>query len=408
MSSQYDYDLVIIGGGMVGLSLAATFADTALSVAVIEPSLPQQTKQPSFDQRSIALSISSQRFFETLGMWPKFQKCIQSVSKLHISREGGFGHAQLDAYDYGLKAFGHIVGAQDLGQILSEYLSDKNNIQVLRPASFKSIRLSEDQIDIELNQKLQTISSRVFVAADGTFSNVKSQLGIKSDIQDYNQAMVVANVSFSEPNPEMAFERFRESGALALLPIDTQSYCILMTVSEKSVQSITKLNDADFCQQIYHQFGYRLGCVTNISKRVSYPIKQVLARSLVKNNCVLVGNAAHQLHPIAAQGLNLSIRDLALLAEKLCDYFDGKSGNELEAVLKQYQEKRRLGLDNTANFIHSITNLFEVKSDSIKHGIHAGLIGIDILPKLGMSWIKEGAGLKDCQSKLLRGIRLGA
>ena len=320
-SAAPDYDIIIAGGGMIGTSLALALAPLALRVAVVEPVLRIAAEQPSFDDRSTALSRSTQRMYEAMGLWPAVAAASTPIKHIHVSDQGRFGFSHIDAEEQKVEALGYVVINRVLGQVLQQTIADIHGLDWLSPASIVGLARKEGAqiVTIEQNGEHRELSCRLLVAADGANSQVRDMLGISAGRIDYKQMAVVGNLLPQKPINNIAYERFTASGPLALLPVADNRAAFVWTLPPEEAGLVLQLPDAEFTSRLRAEFGGRLGEFSKVGRRAAYPLVLSKANGLVGHRGVLVGNSAHGLHPVAAQGFNLGMRDVAALCDCLFD-----------------------------------------------------------------------------------------
>ncbi|MGD2119995.1 MAG: 2-octaprenyl-6-methoxyphenyl hydroxylase [Chromatiales bacterium] len=403
-----DVDVIIAGGGMVGASLAHALFGHGLKVAVIEAYAPSAVQQPSYDDRAIALSYGSQRILDALGVWPQLKDAAEAIKQIHVSDRGHFGFARLDQAEENVAALGYVVTARDLGQALLPALSGQADVQFLCPAQLLDFNITEQQVQVslEVEGEPRSLTARLLVAADGGRSMVRERLGIDVRDEDYGQTAIVSNVSIQQSHDNVAYERFTDSGPLALLPMTDNRMALVYTVSSENAESVLAMSDADFLDLLQQRFGYRLGRFTRIGERVAYPLRLMQVAEHVRPRVALAGNAAHTVHPIAGQGFNLGIRDVAVLAEVILDAWRGGLDIGDLSVLKRYADWRRDDQKSVIFATDSMVRLFTNPLKVVQAARNIGILAADLLPG-ARHWIARRAmGLAGRQAKLSRGVRL--
>jgi 2-octaprenyl-6-methoxyphenol hydroxylase len=313
------WDVVIVGGGMVGASFALALRTTKLRTLLIEGVPPDSTAQPSFDERTTALGNGSRQIFESLGVWDAMAVDASPIRSIHVSDAGRFGVARLDASEQGVPAFGYVVPNRTIGRVLWKALREASNVTVAVPAQVKAATLRDEAVELEVlaDGKTEHIRAAVAVAADGAGSVLRASAGIDADIEDYEQVAIVVNAATERPNTGEAFERFTPSGPLAVLPTAGGGYTVVWAVRPARAAELTALDDQAFAAELLRAFGWRVGRWTRVGRRNTYPLALSRAAETVAGRVVLIGNAAQALHPVAGQGFNLGLRDAATLAEML-------------------------------------------------------------------------------------------
>ncbi len=407
MAATQEFDVLIVGGGLVGASLAAALAPLPLKVAVVEAVPFGSRGQSSFDDRITALSQGSRRIFESIGVWSGMASEAAPIRHIHVSDKGRLGATRLSAEEAGVDALGYVTPNRLIGKALIEFIAGQDNIRLLAPAKLKSFDVGADgvQAEIEAEQPLN-IKARLLIAADGAQSEIRSKLGVGAEKTDYAQTAIVCNVRVERPAPETAFERFAASGPVALLPMGGDKYGFVWVTDTTAVPAILGLDDAAFAEQAAAGFGGRFGAFLQVGKRVSYPLSMVRAQAQQAPRTLIIGNAAHALHPIAAQGFNLSVRDVAMLAEVIADAH--RDGQDLGApeVLARYVQARAGDQKGTALFTDLLNRLFANPLATVAFGRNAGLLAMELMPTARRTFLKHNMGLAGQLPKLARGLPL--
>lgn len=418
------YDVVIIGGGMVGASLAMAFKNTALKVAVIEPypisGSSGEGYQPSYDARSTALSWGSRLIYQQLGLWEKLSEHVTPIEKIHVSDRGRFGATRLAAKDYRVEALGYVVPNEWIGMTLISALKTQANIDFICPAKVDGLKRSEQFTHIELSKQNpetgrydlepQNVTADLVVIADGGRSETCQKLGIEIQTESYGQHALVTNVTTSKHHGYEAFERFTENGPMAMLPLgeaneasvgQSDARCALVwTLPEDEIEAVMAMPDAEFIALLQTRFGYRLGKIELVGTRHHYPLKLSQAAEQVRAGIVVVGNAAHALHPVAGQGYNLALRGVVALAALVSDA--AKKGEDIGAlsVLHRYINDRYADQDKTILFSDKITRLFGDANVGVGLLRDMGLVGLDILPGAKRLFARQAMGLGGTEAKI--------
>jgi 2-octaprenyl-6-methoxyphenol hydroxylase len=406
MSLQPDFDVVIVGGGMAGASLAIALAAENTRIAMIEAVLPGAEDQPSYDDRGLALSLSSQRILNSLDLWDAVCDSANPIEHVHVSDQHHFGFVRLHAEQMNLSALGHVVLARELGRILMERISVLNNIHLICPARVRDIVIHPDHAEVILLQdgNKSKITAHLVVAADGSSSPVREILGISTDSRDYGQTAIVTNVTPGKPHNNTAFERFTEQGPLALLPSIENRCVVVFAVGSESAEQYLNMSDDEFLTLLQSRLGRRLGKFQRLGKRKSYPMQLILAREQVRERVVILGNAAHTLHPNGAQGFNLCLRDIAGLAEILLPALRNGDDPGHRHLLNQYQDLRISDQSRVTRFTDGLVKMFY---NDLPHKIwirNTGMLLLDICPSLKRSFALRAMGLHGKQPAMVRGF----
>ncbi len=408
---QTDVDLAIVGGGMVGASLAVALAGTALRVALIEAADPAASSQPSFDDRTTALGNSSRSILESLGLWARIAPEAAPIRTIHVSDAGRFGVARLVAANQGLEAFGYVVSNRVIGAALREALKLQGNLQLLMPAVAGEIRV--DSVGVEIDyayradaEQRRRLRARLVIAADGAGSSLRAQLGLGAAVVDYGQTAVIANLGADQPASGTAFERFTESGPIALLPLFDGSYGVVWAMQPALAEQALSWEQPRFLASLQQAFGWRAGRFTRVGRRSAYPLALTRAEAVHAPRALLIGNAAQALHPVAGQGFNLGLRDAAVLAETLAQSMgtDGDIGSE--AVLVRFAAARAADRRGVTQFTDSLVRLFGDSRPGVATLRNLGLLAFDLAPPVKAALSRVSWGFAGRASRLARGLSI--
>jgi 2-octaprenyl-6-methoxyphenol hydroxylase len=405
---QPDFDLLIVGGGMVGASLARAVSGLGLRIGVVEAYALEASAQPSFDDRVIALSWGSRLILQGIGIWPAMAEAAEPINKIHISDRGHFGFTHLDSVKEGVEALGYVVTASAMGEVLQRDLSDQEDVTFICPAKLTSFTVESEQVKINLEQEggVSQYTARLLVAADGGDSQVRQLLGIPLKESEYGQTAIIANLTASEPHRGVAYERFTDSGPLAMLPMTEGRISMVWTAKDDQVDALMGLDDEAFLEQLQLRFGYRLGPFESIGKRVAYPLRLRQVTEQVRSRVALIGNAAHTIHPVTGQGFNLGLRDVAVLADLLGDAsLEQKDLGEM-SLLNAYASWRRRDQQAVAWITDSLARLFANPLGPLRLGRNLGLLGLDGVPSLKHLVAKQFMGINGRLPRLGRGVSL--
>ncbi len=400
------YDIVIAGGGMIGTSLALALAPLGLRVAVIEPVPRRAAGQPSFDDRSTALSRSTQRMFEAMGLWDDVVAASTPITRIHVSDKGRFGFSHLDANEQNVEALGHVVINRVLGEVLQSKLDNATGIDVYCPARITAVDPKPDiaVATIESDSDTMELPATLLVAADGAKSAVRGMLGITASASAYGQRAVIGNLLPERPLDGCAYERFTPQGPLALLPVADNRAGFVWTVSDGDADRVLGLDDDAFLVEIQAEFGYRLGTFSRVGRRTAYPLVLSKALRLVATRSVLVGNSAHGLHPVSAQGFNLGMRDVAALCDCIADSLRDGADFGSSATLDRYADWRRSDQKKLVHFTDNLVRMFGSSRPLTRIARNIGMLGFDLVPGVRPLFAKHTMGLAGELPRLSRGV----
>jgi 2-octaprenyl-6-methoxyphenol hydroxylase len=398
---DYDSDVLIVGGGLVGASLALALGKAGLRVAVVEAHAFKIDQQPNYDERSIALAQGSQRIFSGLGLWDQLADQVCPIHTIHVSDRGRFGFTRLRREDEGVPALGYVASARVLGNTLIEALEPLTVVELLAPAQLLDFQLDGSQVtaELEVDGSGVTHTTRLLVAADGAHSSVRERLGIATRQWDYGQTAVIANVTPERPHQNVAYERFTDTGPVALLPL-------VWTVRSQQAEEILALSDTEFLARLQQRFGNRLGRFLNVGQRHAYRLQLLRARESIRPRLALIGNAVHTLHPVAGQGFNLGLRDVAALAEVVIDA--QRSGVDIgaAAVLERYAEWRQADQRRVVAFTDGMVRIFSQPLPPVAWLRDAGMLALDLCPPAKRWFGRLTMGRAGRLPRLARGLEL--
>jgi 2-octaprenyl-6-methoxyphenol hydroxylase len=405
------FDIAIVGGGMVGASLAVALAPLGLKVALVEAFAHDSAAQPSFDERTTAVSNGSCRILRTLGVWPGVEAQATPIRKIHVSDQGRFGFARIDAAEQGLTAMGYVVPNRALGSALWSRLEEGAAIQVYCPAEVSRIQDGERAVTLEIAGTSRTagIDAQLVVAADGAHSAVRRAFGVAAQTRDYQQTAIITTVLPQRFHDHVAYERFTGSGPLALLPLDGGRCTLVLTLSRASADSAMAWSDAEFLAEVQRRFGFRLGRFLKVGRRVPYPLALTRAERTSAGRCVIVGNAAQGLHPVAGMGFNLGLRDIASLAELIAERrHESNFDAGAPSLLSEYDAWRAADRGGVIAFTDGLVRMFANPMGLVQRLRNLGLLVFDLLPpaKAAMSRLSAGGGGRTRIPKLARGVAL--
>ena len=404
-------DVLIVGGGLAGSTLAHALALTPLTTVLVEARDPSQLEQPSFDGRATALANGSQRILASLGLWEKVAADAEPIRSIHISECGRFGAARLNAQEEGVAALGYTLENRILGAALWRALDAADGFTCLAPAKLSSLTVGDDRVEAEVATASERLSivAKVVVAADGANSQVRRELAIATYEDSYEQQALILNCATEIPHAGRAFERFTQDGAVAFLPLSADRVAVVWTLSHQEASRVAALEDEAFRRELQAVFGYRLGRITRTGSRVAYPLARLRSAAVIGSRAVLIGSAAVNLHPIAGQGFNLALRDVASLAESFTERLDGQRMADdpgSAEVLDRYQRWRERDQKRVAALTHGLIRLFGYGTWPLAASRGMGLMAFDLVPGAKAALARQTMGLSGRLSRLARGLPL--
>ena len=399
------HDVAIIGGGPIGLCAALALRHQADTISIIEAADLRRAEASGLNARSIALSWSSRQIFRALGIWPNIEAVAAPIRHIHISARGRWGVTRLAADDYDLDALGYVIESQALVRCLLDAIDADERIELHESASFETIE-DGDPVRIRCRQqdRAQEQQARLVLVADGARSAARAALGIGHETRDYGQSVLICNVEPSQPRDGWAYERFTPQGPLAMLPLGGRRYACVWTLDPAGAEAAAELDEAAFCSALQEVFGYRLGVIERSGDRYLLPLRRTRAETLYRGNCVVIGNAANALHPVAGQGFNLALRDVAWLYEAICERSpEGLEPSTIEGLGADFQTLRDREQRRVIGYGDGLVSLFSNRLPLVDATRAAALGLLDIIPALKAQVAQSGMGMAFGGNRLLRG-----
>jgi 2-octaprenyl-6-methoxyphenol hydroxylase len=403
------FDIAIVGGGMVGASLAVALQGLDVRIALIEAVPHDAASQPSFDERTTALSNGSRRILDTLGVWTEVAAIATPIRKIHVSDQGHFGFARIDAAELGLSAIGHVLPNRSLGAALWSRLRDRPDVRVYCPAQVTRVLPGGYSVELGVTQAQgaeTSITARLVVAADGAQSAVRDAFGVAAEVRDYEQTAVITTVLPQKFHEHVAYERFTAQGPLALLPLNDGRCTLVLTLRRISADSAMRWSDEEFLAELQRRFGFRLGRFLKVGRRVAYPLSLTRAQRTSAPRCAIVGNAAQGLHPVAGMGFNLGLRDVACLSELIAEHRSTAGDLGDAALLAAYDGWRAADRSGLITFTDALVRVFSAPLAAVQHLRNFGLLAFDLLPPAKAALSSLSTGVTGRIPKLARGVAL--
>lgn len=393
-------DIAIVGGGMVGMGCALAMAQAGMKVVLLEAQPISQfmvaAPVATFDDRTLVVNPASMQFWQSVGVWQQLESKLVPIKKVNVSNQGQFGVVNFCSEALGVPELGMVVGAKDLVDVLWKLVNSHEHITIKTSAKLQSFKQNSKGVDLTVQQKeeLFSLKASLMVAADGAKSHVRQQLCLDTEIKSYDRVAIVCNAQFSRHHKGCAYERLTPSGPLALLPFHHGRCGLVWSVNSDKATALLELNDEDFMVELQHQLSYRMGKLTKLGRRSSYPIYQVKVPNQISQSVVLMGNAAHAVSPVSAQGLNLAVRGIDRLVKVLsAAKQSGKSLSGL-GLLEAYQNKSQRDQEATMNYTDDLMTWFQIDSPWVNGIRSAGLLAADAVPAIKKHLFERAGGLK--------------
>lgn len=391
-------EVVIVGAGLVGASLALALDRAGIAATLIEARSADAALADPTRERYLALARASVNALSALSVWPGVAAQAESIRAVRVSRRGDFGRLLLRADRHGVDRFGAVVPASHLGQALAAALGRCRHLTRLAPAQVTGVGHGADRVVVHVRagDQDQSLPATVLVAADGVDSLVRHQVGLAATGGDYGQDALVLSVGLGRDHGQTAHERFTDDGAIALLPLPDRRAGLVWTLARQRAAEVTALDGPARLAALQDAFGLRLGRFHSPGQLVRYPLRRCLAPVTVAGRTVLVGNAAQSLHPVAAQGFNLGLRDALTLAEELAAAGDLADPGAVAAALRRHQDRRRPDRDRISALSHVLARWPSLSAPGLgllRSGALAGLTAVGATREaLALAAMGHGAG----------------
>ncbi len=395
-----DFDAIIVGGGLVGASLAVGLAWRGQRVAVIEAVERSADHQPSYDDRTLVINAASLNILDNLGLLPE-DLTRKPIRHIHISRAGGLGHLELNAADYEQDQFGAVIVARELGNVLLEAMANRPGIQSFCPARLQGFKVESDRVEITLEDG-HSLSAALLVGADGNHSRVRELAGLACQKHDYRQSAMIFNVQPQHAPAHTAWERFTTQGPLALLPQSEGRLGVVWIEQSERIEHALNWSDQALCERLKTRFGGSLGDFSNPGRRSHYPLVCQRTPWPVADRLVVIGNAANAVHPVSAQGFNLGLRDVGGLIDALEETADPGDPD----VLNDYARARQADQESTVRYTDTLARAFTNPSLVASLASGLGLAAHAGIPGLSRRLVRSAMGFREPVCTLARQPRV--
>lgn len=398
-------EVIIVGGGMVGLSLALMLAKAEIAVKLLEaiqyPNYDDANLAPyhsSFDARNTALSRRSVQIYQELGLWDALQQYATPILQVDITEQGSFGKARLVAEKERVESFGQVIENAWLGRVLLTQVRQHPNIELIDGVNVTALHQDAEYAHVEAQRGEYThrLKAKLLIAADGRDSFCRQALGVGVDVYDYDQVAIVTTVQTSKPHQNVGFERFSALGPLALLPVPGESRRSVVWPVKKGTEHewLGEANDQHFLAALQKTYGDRAGTFQSTGKRFSYPLSQVLAHQQAIGRVLLMGNAAHTIHPVAGQGFNLCLRDAHVLMRFIQNHLSQHSDIGAPSMLREYEQARLTDQRRVIRFCDLVVRGFSHPNPILKLIRNTGLLAFELIPGIKPLVANYAMGLK--------------
>lgn len=389
---------------MVGASMACALQDTDYRIAVVEAFIPSSDDQPSFDERTVALTYSSKLIFNAIGAWSKMRREAFPILNIEVTSQDSLGFTTLGVDDVRTPALGYVVPTRAVGAILHEKLTSQSNLDLICPATVESIQTRDSYCSVCVlgESGPEQLKTKLVIIADGGRSNLLGQLGLKTTHKTYQQCALVSIIGSDRPHGGKAYEHFTRDGPLALLPLRSSDFSLAWTLKKHHAEELKVCSDADFINGLQSTFGKRAGYFTSFGRRNVYPLSLTLLDRTAIKRTVIIGNAAHTVHPVAGQGFNLGLRDVGFLHEFLTAEPCLDPGNS--QMLNRYSRARKHDTKRVSQFTDGLIKAFTSELNAVKTARGLGLTALNLMPGIKKSLLRRTMGIHGHQSRLaLRG-----
>ena len=394
--------VLVAGGGPVGSALALALGRAGIPVTLLDAATGGGDAPAEL--RPIALSASSERILRTLDVWPLLEPDAEPIRTVHVSERGRFGVVRLRASELGVDALGQVADAGSIARALDRSLDGCTRVRRMRPATVAAVEPGDGRARVRMASAGADLDAMLVVAADGAQSLLRESLGVAVHSREYRQHAVVCNVTPGVAHRQVAYERFTPGGPVALLPLADARCGLVWTLDENRAAEVAGCDDAGFLLLLQECFGNRLGRLQAASPRSTFALSLVRSESVTARRCVLIGNAANQLHPVAGQGLNLGLRDAAVLAEMVARAVRRGLDPGDPGLLAEYSRRRRRDQDSVVRFTDALARGFTAGPPALGVLRGAGLLALDLVPAAGRAFARRAMGLAGPQPRLVRGL----
>lgn len=400
-----DYDVIIQGGGLTGLALAACLSETPCRAALVEAQTLETTLGAPFDGRVTAIAFASRRLLTACGAWAHMAEHAEPIRHIEVAEADGIGAIHYSSKDIGDEPMGHIVENRVIRQSLVKVIEAASNIDLKAPFAVAKVERGAYQVEVSA-QDGEQVQAPLLALCEGRMSRTRAQLGFVASSSDYEQTAIVCTLSHEHSHEGRAIERFFPDGPFAILPLSGNRSSIVWALDQAVAQSVIALDDDAFAAEVGERFGDRLGHIQLEGPRWHYPLSLVTADTLAQDRVALIGDTARGIHPIAGQGWNLALRDVATLAELITDAVRLGMDPGDDNLLQRYSQWRRFDSLTLVTVTDGINRLFSNDIAPLHMLRDAGLAAVEQMPFAKRLFMNHAMGTLGDSPKLMRGEHL--
>ncbi|WP_223787906.1 FAD-dependent monooxygenase [Marinicella meishanensis] len=387
--------VAIVGGGLVGMALALSLAQRGIASLLLEAAAVDADPSEHFDDRTLVVNPAAWQFWQELGIWSLLDSQATPIHHVHVSNQGQFGVVHFNHDELQVPQLGHVVAAKTLAHELWQQVQQQPLIDCRQPAQLTDFQVQNDGVELQFDANGQghTLQAQLLVAADGVQSAIRQQLQLATDIKSYERTAIICNVQTDQGHQHRAFERLTREGPMALLPFNNR-FGFVWSMNNDQADAMMAADDATFMAQAQQGFGYRAGQFQTIGRRSRYPLYRIKVPKQHAQRVVLMGNAAHAVSPVSAQGLNLAVRGIKRLAAVLAEHH--QQGNDLgaEAALQAYQQASERDQQRTLNYTDDLMTWFQIDEPLVNTIRSMGLVAINASLPLKRKLFETAGGLR--------------
>ena len=402
-TSNNHHDIIVVGGGMVGAAVACGLGEAGFDIAVIERHEPlREWPAEEIDLRVSAINRGSQQLLENLGAWSAIvRRGVQPYREMRVWDNLDMGDIHFDSAAIGEADLGHIIQNRTIVAALWEQMESIANIHLYTSTTVEKMVAGGNDVSVMLESG-EHLHAQLLIAADGSNSQMRDKAGIAVNIHDFHQSAVVATVTTANEHQETAWQHFLPSGPLAFLPVSSTQCSIVWSTTDEHAAGLIEMDDAGFCKALAEASQQRLGKITHTSARAAYPLASKHAATYIGSRLALVGDAAHQVHPLAGQGVNLGFRDAALLIEIIAEAQQRNRPIASRPVLRRYERSRRGDNLVTKKSMEAINRLFSNDTPGVRQLRNLGLNITDRIAPAKAFFMRQALGMEGEVPKLCK------